>query len=281
MKQTRKSGTGRAGKGVRDALTAQETGTKGMAVAEAGRSDRSRPEGLGRSAVKRAKHPVRHYVFHRVPDTHNASPTWADFGYTLSPSGTSAQALEDDSAALEARVAKIVRVSIKEMDAEARRRAIASPTPAGTIAEVVRATPDVGLPGESAHARALARGAALKQRLLLRAGGALTSGQVATILGITPQGVKSRVERGKLLAVPVSGGKWGFPARQFDGNDVRPGVVEAVTEARSRSMGTWYLLSLLMETVPGYDTTLEALADTRIRAGFIARLRTYGEHQAS
>jgi hypothetical protein len=219
------------------------------------------------SAAKRAKHTVRRYAY-----SGGVHPERSTFGVPQ---------LDAESAALEARVANIIRVSIKSMDGDARRRAIASPTPAGTIAEVVSAAPDVGLPGESAHARALARGAALKQRMLMQAGGALTSGEVAAILGITAQGVKSRAERGKLLAVPLSGGKWGFPALQFTGNDVRPGIPEVVGEAGRRAMGAWYLLSLLLEPAPGHHTMLDALADPTIRAGLLARLRTYGEQQAS
>ncbi|MBW3629509.1 MAG: hypothetical protein KY464_09445 [Gemmatimonadetes bacterium] len=219
------------------------------------------------SAAKRAKHAVRRYAY-----SGTGHPERNTFGVPQ---------LDAESAALEARVANIIRASIKSMDDDARRRAIASPTPAGTIAEVVSAAPDVGLPGESAHARALARGAALKQRMLMQAGGALTSGQVAAVLGLTAQGVKSRAERRKLLSVPLSGGKWGFPALQFAGNDVRPGIPEVVSEAGRREMGAWYLLSLLLEPAPEHDTMLEALADPAIRGGFIARLRTYGEQQAS
>jgi hypothetical protein len=220
------------------------------------------------STAKRAKHAVRHHAWHRGRNS--------EYGTVSLP-----PQLDAESAALEARVANIIRASIRNMDGEARRRAIESPTPAGTIAEVVSAAPDVGLPGESAHARALARGAALKQRMLLQAGGALTSGQVAAILGITAQGVKSRAERGKLLSVPLSGGKWGFPALQFAGNDVRPGIPEIVGEAAQRDMGAWYLLSLLLEPTLGHDTMLEALADPATRAGLLARVRTYGEQQAS
>lgn len=193
----------------------------------------------------------------------------------------SAREMDSDADALEARVSGIVKAAIGRMDEEARRRAIASPTPAGTIAEVVRAAPDVGLPGESAQARALARGAALRQELLLKAGGALTSGQVAGILGISPQGVKSRASRGKLLSVPLSGGNWGFPALQFHGGDVRPGVPDVLAAAADRGMGTWHLLSILLEPAPGGGTMLEGMGDAAVRAGLLARLRSYGEQQAA
>lgn len=188
---------------------------------------------------------------------------------------------ESDVNALSARVHRTLVEAISRMDDKARRRAIASPTPAGTIAEIVRAAPDVGLPGESAQARALARGAALRQKLLLTAGGALTSGQVADILGISPQGVKSRAARGKLLSVPLSGGNWGFPALQFHGGDVRPGSPDVLSAAADREMGPWHLLSILLEPAPGGGTLLERIADDDVRAGLVARLRTYGEQQAA
>lgn len=198
-------------------------------------------------------------------------------------SSASRGALRSDDEAMVERMSRYLGYSFERLDPETRRRAIAAVTPAETIAVVVHAAPEMGLPTDSALARALARGAQRKQELLLRAGGALTSGEVGELLGgITVQAVKARVGRRKLLAVPLSGGYSGFPAIQFDGTDVRPGLSEVLAAAHATGMGEWYLFALLMDPAPGReDPLILALADEGVRAGFLARLATYGEQMAS
>lgn len=190
---------------------------------------------------------------------------------------------ERDDAAMVERMAGYFAASFRQLDPETRRRAIAAVTPAETIAVVVHAAPDIGLPAESARARALARGAQRKQELLVRAGGVLSSGEVAAVLGgISVQAVKARVARRRLLALPLAGGFLGFPAIQFDGTDVRPGLAEVLAAAQRREMGAWFLFALLMDPAPGRDEPVVlALDDARVRAGFLARMETYGEQTAS
>lgn len=64
-------------------------------------------------------------------------------------------------------------------------------------------------------AEALAAGARLKTQLVSRAGGALSSEEVAANLGIKRQAVDKRRKTRKLLGVPTPSGDWVYPARQF------------------------------------------------------------------
>jgi hypothetical protein len=133
----------------------------------------------------------------------------------------------------------------------------------------------------SAWTRALARGAARKQEMIQRAGGVLSSGQVAPLLGITVSAVNQRRSRHRsILAVPLSGGEWGFPARQFGDGDVRKGVAEVVRAAGE--MNPWVLLAILLDPVADAEgpTLLDRLDDEAVRADALNRVRTHGEHVA-
>jgi len=70
----------------------------------------------------------------------------------------------------------------------------------------------------------LARGAVQKRALLDEAGGVLTADDVAARLGISRAAVEQRRRTGQLLAVPGDAGP-GYPACQFEGGTVVPGLV--------------------------------------------------------
>jgi DNA-directed RNA polymerase specialized sigma24 family protein len=189
------------------------------------------------------------------------------------------QALEDS---LLRRVESTIRAALGRMTIPDLLRAVEAPSPAATVAQIINAAPDVGIDQESAWTRALARGAARKQEMLQRAGGVLSSGQVAELLGITVSAVNQRKNRHRsILAVPLSGGEWGFPARQFADGAVRDGVAEVVREAAA--MSPWVLLSILLDdaSVEGGTTLLDRLDDPTVRADVLHRVRTYGEHVAA
>lgn len=65
-------------------------------------------------------------------------------------------------------------------------------------------------------ARAKLRGVERKGELLEAEGGAAGTGEVSEVLGITPQAVDKRRERGTILALPTGGGRYAFPRWQFD-----------------------------------------------------------------
>jgi hypothetical protein len=178
------------------------------------------------------------------------------------------------------KVTALFRRSLKQMSVEEIQRAIAAPSPAATIVEVLNAAPEIGLARETATTRALARGAAAKQEMLQAAGGCLSSGDVARLLGKTVSAVNQRRARNQILAVPLSGGEWGFPASQFSSGDLRGGIAELVSSAGT--MNPWVLLSILLDLVPGSGATIiDSLDDPEVMQDVLTRIRTYGEHGAS
>ena len=185
-------------------------------------------------------------------------------------------------ASLLRRVESTMRASLKRMTASELMRAIEAPTPAATVAEILSAAPEVGLAAESSWTRALTRGAARKQEMIQRAGGVLSSGQVAELLGISVSAVNQRKNKHRsILAVPLSGGEWGFPARQFADGEVRRGVGEVVKAAGE--MNPWVLLSILLDPIreESGPTLLDRLDDDAVRRDAVNRVRSYGEHVAA
>jgi hypothetical protein len=184
--------------------------------------------------------------------------------------------------ALLRRVEQAMRASLRRMTSSELMRAVEAPTPAATMAQIISAAPDVGLPEESGWTNALARGAARKQEMIQRANGCLSSGQVAELLGISVSAVNQRKNKHRsILAVPLSGGEWGFPVRQFAEEGIRPGVAEVVKAAGE--MNPWILLSILLEPVAeeGGPTLLDRLDDPAVREDALNRVRTHGEHVAA
>lgn len=174
----------------------------------------------------------------------------------------------------------LFRRSLRQMTTEQIERVIAAPTPAATVVEVLNAAPEVGLAKETATTRALARGAAAKQEMIQAAGGFLSSGEVATLLGKSVSAVNQRRARNQILAVPLSGGEWGFPASQFASEDLRTGIAEVVSTART--MNPWVLLSILLDRVPGSGSRIIDLLDRPdVMEDVLTRVRSYGEHGAS
>jgi hypothetical protein len=73
-------------------------------------------------------------------------------------------------------------------------------------------------------AAARVRGIAARDRLIERAGGLLRLGEAAERLGVTPQAVTGRRTRETILAVPMPNGEWVYPACQFTGDGLVPGL---------------------------------------------------------
>lgn len=187
-------------------------------------------------------------------------------------------------AALEAsllrRVGGLLEESVARMTERELMRAVEAPTPAATVVQVIASSPDMGLSREPGWTQALARGAVRKQELIERAGGCYSSSQAAALIGISVSAVNLRKKRGRILAVPLSGGESGFPARQFEDAEVRAGVAEVVGAAAE--MNPWVLLSILLNPIsqPGGPAPLDRLDDEAVRAEVLARIRGYGVHGA-
>lgn len=185
-------------------------------------------------------------------------------------------------AALYRRVEQYLRASIDHLDEKGLLGAVEASTPGEMIARVLSATPDVGI-GSSAWTEALLRGAQMKQEVIRMAGGLLSSGDVAALLGISVAGVKQRQRRGKLLAVPISNGEWGYPAGQFDEHGrVRDGLSQVIA-AFPEDTDPWIVLSFLANPVPGDETgsALEALPDPEALQRLVELARTHGEQGAT
>lgn len=179
------------------------------------------------------------------------------------------------------RVERWLRHSLDQMSDDEVLKAVEAQSPAETIAEILAATPETRAAAESDWAELLLRGAQAKRQIAELVGGLLTSSQAADVLHISVPGVKQRMDRRKLLAVPLPGGQWGFPALQFrEGGSVRPGVAE-VAKAGSH-VDAWALLSILVDDVGDASggMLLQRLDEPAVLADVLNRLATYGEHVA-
>jgi hypothetical protein len=139
--------------------------------------------------------------------------------------------------------------------------------------------PDVALWGPAPTAAELAqarRVAARSRREALQGAlaDALTRGQVAELLGISPQAVSKRHSAGALVALP-RGREWRFPAWQFQDGGTLPGLADVVAAypGGTLSLCTW-------ATTPNADldrrTPAEALARRGGRERVLATLEAIG-----
>ncbi|HEV2149042.1 MAG TPA: hypothetical protein VGR37_16670 [Longimicrobiaceae bacterium] len=180
------------------------------------------------------------------------------------------------------RVERWLRGSLERMSDEEVLRAVEAQSPAETVAEILVATPETRAASENDWAELLLRGAEAKSRIAELAGGLLSSTEAGALLRISVPGVKQRVERRRLLAVPLPGGQWGFPALQFaQGGHVRAGVPEVARAGAE--VDPWALLSILVDDAPGDagGVLLERLDDPAVLRDVLGRLTTYGEHVAA
>jgi hypothetical protein len=131
---------------------------------------------------------------------------------------------------------------------DALQAALSSATDVGGVASLLSDVAPLGLDLSSVDpfAEAMARGVAVKREVLERAGGGLTSSQVARALGITG-------------AVPAGSGEYLYPACQFTGQGVVPRLERVLRAFPIES--PWTQLSVLIEPAPalGGRTVLEAL----------------------
>lgn len=184
--------------------------------------------------------------------------------------------------ALFQRVERYLRDSIAQLDQGALLAAVEAATPGDTVARVMAAAPTASL-DQDAWSEALLRGAAVKQEAIKLAGGLLSSGEAAGLLGVSVAAVKQRQRRGNLLAVPTANGEWGYPARQFAADGKVRGGLPAVIAAFPAGTSPWIVLSFLVNPVPGAETGLafDALDDRDSVATLVRVARTYGEQGAA
>lgn len=185
-------------------------------------------------------------------------------------------------ASLAMRVERWITSSLEQMSDQEVLKLIEAQTPAETIAELLVATPDTRRTPDGDWTELLLRGAEAKGQIAALAGGLLSPLEAARVLKISVPGVKLRLERRKLLAVPLPGGQRGFPALQFEQDGrVRDGVAEVA--AAGANIDPWALLSILVDEAEDAagGTLLERLGDAAVRADVLGRIATYGEHGAA
>jgi hypothetical protein len=182
-------------------------------------------------------------------------------------------------ASLGKRIERYVTHALERMSEDDLLKAVAAQSPSETFAEIMLATLEAG---EHDWSELLLRGAAAKSEIMDAVGGLLSSSEAAALLKISVPGVKQRVQRRALIAVPLPGGQWDFPARQFDrGGRVRPGV--AAVAAAGVDLDPWVLLSILVDEAEDGrgGILLERLDDAGVREDVLSRIATYGEHVAA
>jgi hypothetical protein len=164
---------------------------------------------------------------------------------------------------------------------EVLKTALASPTDLGGVASLLSDLAPLGVDVSAVDpfVEAMARGAAIKRELLNSAGGALTSSQVASALGISRQAVDKRRSRRALLAVPNGSGEYLYPACQFASDGVIRGLEDVLQSLQIEN--PWTRLSVLIASAPalGGKTILEALkSGQRKKAADLAA--SFGEQAA-
>ncbi|HEY1495513.1 MAG TPA: hypothetical protein VGF49_13270 [Candidatus Solibacter sp.] len=177
-------------------------------------------------------------------------------------------------------VKMLERVS-SSASSEALKSALSSPTDIGGVASLLSDLAPLGvdLSAVDPFLEAMAKGAAVKQELLTRAGGGLTSSQAASALGITRQAVDKRRSRRALLAVPDGSGDYVYPACQFTKDGVITGLDEVLKAFQVES--PWTQLSVLLEPAPALrgKTIVEALKSGAVERA-VAIAAAFGDQAA-
>jgi hypothetical protein len=182
--------------------------------------------------------------------------------------------------ALYRRALRQIRASLDRAGADELMAAVEAETPVGTIARLVSAAPSGVATAADEWAEELLRGAQIKQELITEAGGTYSTGEVARLLGVSPQAVQQRRARGRLLAVPLGNGEWGFPVCQFTPRgvpDALPGML-----ASFGSDDPWVRLSVMLSREPalGGERLIDLVADGRRVDEVEGITRSYGTQGA-
>ncbi len=139
---------------------------------------------------------------------------------------------------------------IKMMPAAAKAAAISSIDVPSLVFHLALGIPAVETDNPEAAER-LTNAIAFKRRMIDAAGGALTAEKVRALLGHkTIQAVYKAVKERRLLVVEDNGTKL-FPAFQFDGNAVLPGISKVLNAVPDTS--SWAILQFLVGGDEGLD----------------------------
>lgn len=176
------------------------------------------------------------------------------------------------------RLRETLQHAVTSLTPEVVTDALRAASPLESAALVLRqaAAPEIGR--ITPWIDALLRGAEYKQQIAAAAGGLLSSGQVAELLGITTSAIQQRRNRNKLLAVPTLQSDWGYPAHQFSSHGVPEGVGKVV--GADPEIDPWIRLSILTQpagTPPEPERTLlERLDEPETTSRAIRLVASYG-----
>lgn len=127
-------------------------------------------------------------------------------------------------------------------------------------------------------AKARTRGARIKRDLLMESGGSLGAGKVAELLKISRQGVSKRRQSNALLALKA-GERFVFPAWQFSGGNVLPGLKRVLRAFTIED--PWMRLAFFFNAESRLEgrRPVDVLRDGDVEA-VCAAAAAYGEHGA-
>lgn len=128
--------------------------------------------------------------------------------------------------------------------------------------------------------QALARGARIKEELIEKAGGLWRSKDAAAAIGISPQALHKRKEKGDLIAVVLSGGDLGYPAFQFESPAMLEGVATVLEGIGVDEPWARFTFMFLKLDELGGLTPVDAIRSGKVPDAALAA-RHYGEHGAS
>jgi len=127
---------------------------------------------------------------------------------------------------------------------------------------------------------AMLRGQLAKRELLDAGGGALSSAEVAHLLGVSRQTVNNRRLKGRLIGVPTARGDYEYPVWQFAAGGVLPGLERVLMAMRDHHPWTQISYMLNADVRLGERTPLEVLRQGRVD-DVVAAASMYGEQGAA
>lgn len=178
--------------------------------------------------------------------------------------------------ALETRLNQVVHDVAHRAEIGVVAAALSQPGSLSALAHVLAHATELA-PSPDPLAAARARGAAVREDLLEKAGGALRVSEVAALMNVSRAAISARRTRGTLLAVPLPTGEHVYPACQFTENGVPSGLGQFLSAFED--VGPWTQLSVLLAQSArhGGRTALDLLRAGEIEAA-VGIARRQGEH---
>jgi hypothetical protein len=179
------------------------------------------------------------------------------------------------------RILRAVRSLEDDLPNTLINEATAAPTDHMVMLEALSSAPwAAGLAEDDPLLAAKLRGLYRRQEVVRAAGGALTSEQVAEILGLSRQAVDKRRSSNQLLAFTQGRRGYSYPGFQFDEGKTLSGL-ENVLEAL-RPLDPWMQLNFFTSPIErlGGKTPIELLRDGKVN-DVISAASTYGEQGAA